>query len=126
MSGFRANFTILDNEDAKDLIDLVVKEAKIDRKERRFPKGQDAERDLQLLPSTPWRSLEDTCGEQGSFLFDILDRDRPAVQRATPRRRRAANAMDFDDLLYFWHRLLAEDEELRKALRHDLLPHSGR
>ena len=37
--GFRRNFSILDNEDAKDLIEAAVKESKIDRKARRFPKG---------------------------------------------------------------------------------------
>ena len=34
------NFVILDNEDAKDMIDLAMKEARIDTKERRFPKGR--------------------------------------------------------------------------------------
>ncbi|HBA53895.1 MAG TPA: ATP-dependent DNA helicase, partial [Syntrophorhabdus aromaticivorans] len=37
--GFPKNFTILDNEDAKDLIDVVIKDAKIDKKARRFPRS---------------------------------------------------------------------------------------
>ena len=38
--GYKRNFTILDNEDAKDMIEVVMKESKIDTKERCFPKGR--------------------------------------------------------------------------------------
>jgi DNA helicase-2/ATP-dependent DNA helicase PcrA len=38
--GYGSNFTILDAEDATDLIDLCVDEAAIDTRARRFPKGE--------------------------------------------------------------------------------------
>src|SRR6185503_6946364 len=38
--GYESNFTILDAEDAKDMIDACIEEAAIDTKARRFPKGE--------------------------------------------------------------------------------------
>src|SRR5215212_9900645 len=38
--GYQANFTILDAEDAKDLVDASIQEAGIDVKARRFPKAE--------------------------------------------------------------------------------------
>ncbi|HEX2965602.1 MAG TPA: UvrD-helicase domain-containing protein, partial [Syntrophorhabdaceae bacterium] len=35
--GYRRNFTILDNEDSKDMIDVVLKASKIDAKSKMFP-----------------------------------------------------------------------------------------
>src|SRR5215813_3792287 len=38
--GYENNFSILDAEDAKDLIDTCIEEAAIDTRARRFPKGE--------------------------------------------------------------------------------------
>src|SRR5215470_14850707 len=38
--GYENNFSILDAEDSKDLIDACVEEAAIDARARRFPKGE--------------------------------------------------------------------------------------
>src|SRR5947209_4475129 len=38
--GFQRNFSILDREDAKDLVSACVAEAKIEQTERRFPKAE--------------------------------------------------------------------------------------
>src|SRR5581483_3924919 len=38
--GYENNFSILDSEDAKDLIDTCIEEAAIDTRARRFPKGE--------------------------------------------------------------------------------------
>jgi DNA helicase II / ATP-dependent DNA helicase PcrA len=109
---FKPNFTILDSEDAKDIIDLATKETKIDRKERRFPKGQVLKEMFSYAVNT-METLEDTVKDRFPYFVDIMD-EIETVQRAYTRKKRAVNAMDFDDLLYFWHRLLAEDESLRK------------
>ncbi len=109
---FRPNFTILDNEDAKDVIELAIGEAKIDRKERRFPKGQVLKEMFSYSVNT-MTDLEDAVRDRFPYFLDILD-EIEVVQRSYTGKKKAANAMDFDDLLYFWHRILGEDEALRK------------
>ena len=69
---FRPNFTILDNEDAKDIIELVTKEAKIDRKERRFPKGQVLKEMFSYSVNT-MESLEEVVKMKFPYFLDILD-----------------------------------------------------
>ena len=51
--GYKRNFTILDNEDSKDMIDVALKASKIDTKGKDVPQGQRAQGHIQLLPSIP-------------------------------------------------------------------------
>ena len=110
--GYSPNFVILDTEDAKDLIDLVTKEAKIDTKERRFPKGQVLKEIFSYSVNT-LTSLEETVELKYPYFMDILEQI-VIIQKGYEEKKKASNAMDFDDLLYYWHRILGEDESLRK------------
>ena len=109
---YKPNFVILDNEDAKDMIELVTKEAKIDTKERRFPKGQVLKEVFSYAVNT-LEDLDKTVDLKYPYFTDILD-EIDLIQRGYTEKKRASNAMDFDDLLYYWHRILGEDETLRK------------
>ena len=110
--GYRGHFTILDNEDAKDLIEVVTKDAKIDRKERRFPKGQVLKEIFSHAANTM-----DTVGgsikERYPYFIDILY-EITMLEKRYQEKKRAMNAMDFDDLLVYWHRILKDDEALRQ------------
>jgi DNA helicase-2/ATP-dependent DNA helicase PcrA len=112
MVGFKKNFTILDNEDAKDLIEVVMKDSKIDRKERRFPKGGILKEIFSYAINT-MEDIEAAVRERTPFFFDIID-EIALISRLYMEKKRAINAVDFDDLLFYWHKLLAEQEELRK------------
>jgi DNA helicase-2/ATP-dependent DNA helicase PcrA len=109
---FKGNFTILDNEDAKDLIEVVTKEAKLDSKERRFPKGQ-VLREVFSYAVNTMDTVEETVRERFPYLLDIVD-EIEFLQKRYVDKKRSVNAMDFDDLLALWHRVLAENEELRR------------
>ena len=109
---FKGNFTILDNEDAKDLIEVVTKEAKLDNKERRFPKGQ-VLREVFSYAVNTMDTVEETVRERFPYLLDIVD-EIEFLQKRYVDKKRSVNAMDFDDLLALWHRVLAENEELRR------------
>ncbi len=109
---YQPNFVILDSEDAKDMIELVVKEAKIDTKERRFPKGQVLKEVFSYAVNT-LTDLPETIDFKYPYFLDILE-EIEAIQRGYTEKKRVSNAMDFDDLLYYWHRILGEDEALRK------------
>jgi len=111
--GFGSDFTILDREDAEDLAQTCVDELKVDIEEERFPK-----KDLIL-------DLLSSAANTNTPIAKILEERhrefaRPGVARKLERvgelyaaRKRAANSMDFDDLLVLWLRLLKEHEDVR-------------
>ncbi len=109
--GFKKNFTILDNEDAKDIIELAIKDLKIDKKERRFPKGTLIKKILSYSVNT-MDTVKSCIEEKYPFFFDIID-EISAVEKLYTEKKKAANSMDFDDLLLFWHKILSENEHLR-------------
>ncbi len=110
--GYQGHFTILDNEDAKDLIEVVTRDAKIDRKERRFPKGQVLKEIFSYAANT-MATLEESIKERFPYFIDILD-EITMLEKRYQEKKRVTNAMDFDDLLVYWHRILKEDEALRQ------------
>ena len=110
--GFRRNFSILDNEDAKDLIEVVVKESKIDRKARRFPKGS-VIKDIISYSLNTMTDIAEAIEFRSPYFIDIID-EITSIRDRYMEKKRAANVMDFDDLLVYWHKLLAENEDLRK------------
>lgn len=109
---YRPNFVILDNEDAKDMIEVVTKEAKIDTKERRFPKGT-VLREIFSYSINTMEGLEKSVNARFPYFLDILD-EIDVIRRRYAEKKKASNTMDFDDLLWYWHAILAEDEALRK------------
>jgi DNA helicase II / ATP-dependent DNA helicase PcrA len=111
--GFTRSFTILDNEDAKDLIELALKESKIDRRDKRFPKGGVLKEVFSYAVNT-MEDVETAVHERYPYFIDIV-REIREVAGLYSRKKQAMNAMDFDDLLCYWHRILLEDEDLRKA-----------
>lgn len=110
--GYQGHFTILDNEDAKDLIEVVTRDAIIDRKERRFPKGQVLKEIFSYAANT-METLEESVKERFPYFIDILD-EISMLEKRYREKKRAMNAMDFDDLLVFWHKILKDDEALRQ------------
>jgi DNA helicase-2/ATP-dependent DNA helicase PcrA len=110
--GFKRNFTILDNEDAKDLIEVVLKESKIDRKARRFPKGGILKEIFSYAINT-MNDIQYCIKEKTPYFFDIID-EISEIEKHYTAKKMTTNAMDFDDLLYYWHKILLEHEELRR------------
>lgn len=110
--GYRSNFTILDSADSADLLKLCVKQEGVDRNSRRFPSANV----IQSIVSFA-RNAETT-------IADVLDLKHPqwidiaeTVGRIADeyhKRKRDANAMDFDDLLVNLYLLLLKSESTRK------------
>jgi DNA helicase II / ATP-dependent DNA helicase PcrA len=109
---YKSNFIILDNEDAKDMIELATKEARIDTREKRFPKGQVLKAIFSYSVNT-MQDVEETVNARYPYFLEILD-EISSIQKRYIEKKKISNAMDFDDLLYLWHRILGEDEALRK------------
>jgi DNA helicase-2/ATP-dependent DNA helicase PcrA len=110
--GFQPDFTILDREDARHLITTCVAESAVDVKATRFPKAEVLANIFSLAVNT-CRPIADILdrhyGYFGELAGPIAD-----VERRYAARKRASGAMDFDDLLALWLRLLQEQAEVRE------------
>src|SRR3954453_11578606 len=109
--GFAANFTILDAEDQADLVKLAMADAGLVGTGRMAPKPALVGHLLSFAFNVR-RPLAEVVADRHADLTEGL----PQLQ-ATPAaytaRKRAANCMDYDDLLGQWARLIAEFPDQR-------------
>lgn len=105
--GYQRDFTILDREDAKDLIDACVGESEIDVKATRFPKG-DVLADIFSMAVNMRKTVAEVLASNYDY-FENLAPQITDMQQRYAARKRAANGMDFDDLLDLWLRLLRDN-----------------
>jgi DNA helicase II / ATP-dependent DNA helicase PcrA len=113
--GYRSNFSILDDEDAKEMMDAAISSLGIQTLEKRFPKG-DVLLDIYsflINTRTPLElHLEQNCPHFSLYAPEIVN-----VFRKYKDRKREANVMDFDDLLVFWSVLLTDHPEISESLK---------
>lgn len=110
--GYRRDFTILDRDDAKDLIKACVAEAGIETKGTHFPKPEVLCEIFSLAVNTHTTTAE--ILERQFDYFEKITRLVADVQKRYTARKRGTNAMDFDDLLALWLRLLREHADVRE------------
>ncbi|MBM3879614.1 MAG: ATP-dependent helicase [Verrucomicrobia bacterium] len=104
--GYRPDFTILDREDAEDLLGVCLAESQIDVKATRFPKPE--------VLADLYSFAANTCQP----IPQVLERRFPHVAHLRPQleslhtsyseRKRIDGVMDFDDLLCLWLQLLTQ------------------
>ncbi len=111
--GYRPNFTILDAEDTKDLLESATSDIGVPVTERRFPKG-DLLRAIVSLCVNTGRRLDDVIAEEHPHFLPQLDAIRTVVHRYLERKV-LSNGMDYDDLLLNWKRLMLERPEVRRS-----------
>ena len=102
--GYTSSFTILDQDDGQSLIKAILKERKIDPKARRFPTAAVLQNVISFSRNT-LQSIDDVLEAKhpsfSEFANEIGD-----IARDYAKRKQSANAMDFDDLLVNWLRLM--------------------
>lgn len=112
--GYEANYTILDQSDAEDVVNLIRTRLKFDAREKRFPRKE---------------ALYDLCSRAVNTMTpmkEILALDYPhyldqeaeihLVHTNYVQYKRANNLMDYDDLLVNFALLLKQDEGIRAVL----------
>jgi DNA helicase II / ATP-dependent DNA helicase PcrA len=107
---YQANFTILDSEDAKDLLEASIQEAGIDPKAKRFPKAEVINGIISFANNTDLPIRD--CLIKNYPQFEPLAAQIERVDRLYQARKLERNAMDYDDLLLNWKRLLTEKKEI--------------
>ena len=110
--GYLPGFTILDREDARHLITACVAESDIDVKATRFPKA-DVLVDIFSLAVNTSRSIGQMVATHYPYFTQLTKQIAEVGQRYSDRKR-SGNAMDFDDLLSLWLKLLREHAEVRE------------
>jgi DNA helicase-2/ATP-dependent DNA helicase PcrA len=109
--GYQRDFTILDRDDAKDLIKACIADAGIETKKgSHFPKP-DVLCEIFSLAVNTHKTAAEILKEQFEY-FEQITRLVADVQKRYTARKRATNAMDFDDLLALWLRLLQEHSDV--------------
>ncbi len=112
--GFQPNFTILDEEDSRDLLGVIVKDLGIDPKKQRFPSNAVVQSILSLARNTQV-PLDGLVTDRFPHFVKILGK-LSAIEKAYEERKRKNNLMDFDDLLVHLATLLESDDKIRGRL----------
>ncbi len=95
--GIPANFTIIDEEDSADTIDLIRSELKIEKKEKAFPRKN---RIQEIISSARNRNLtiaeviENEFSGLGDFIADI-----ELIYRGYTKYKKICKIFDYDDLM---------------------------
>ena len=112
--GLSPNFTILDEEDSREMFDAATSDLKVQTLEKRFPKG-DVLLDLYSFKINTGRPFPEILAERAPHFLPLEEEIVRVVQQYRERKR-TANAADYDDLLLSWKRLLAEAPEVAAQL----------
>ena len=110
--GWQKDFSIMDREDAKDLMQACIDEAEIDVKATRFPKA-DVLCDVFSMAVNKCQEIGETLSAQYSH-FQHLAPSIEVLSVAYAKRKKATNSMDFDDLLVQWLNLMMLDADSRE------------
>jgi DNA helicase-2/ATP-dependent DNA helicase PcrA len=117
--GYRRDFTILDSQDAREVMNLVRAESEVKFDQKRFPRAN-------LLCSihsfvhntvTP---LEDVLVRRFPYYRPHLE-EIDGIIAAYVKRKKQAHQMDYDDLLINLRRLLDEYPKVKEALQESFL-----
>ncbi|MGZ3523640.1 MAG: ATP-dependent helicase [Thermodesulfobacteriota bacterium] len=111
--GLEGSFTVLDQGDAEDLMNVIRHENGLGEKEKRFPR------------KATCLAIYSRCVNSSDPLEDILKTYFPWCQdweeelkglfKTYVDAKQVRNVLDYDDLLLFWYHLLA-DEEVAKHI----------
>jgi DNA helicase-2/ATP-dependent DNA helicase PcrA len=110
--GFGRDFTILDRDDARDLVKACVMDAGVDLKATGFPKP-DVLVEIFSLAGNTHRSVLQIIDSQYGWLQEFALQIE-TLAKSYADRKRATNSMDFDDLLALWLKLLQEYAGIRE------------
>ena len=110
---YTRNFSILDSEDARQLINTCIAEIGIDAKADKFPRG-DVIGDMISLAVNTEAPFLDVITSRYPF-FSHRAEEITTVAARYRKRKKELDMMDFDDLLFNWRELLVNFREVREA-----------
>jgi DNA helicase-2/ATP-dependent DNA helicase PcrA len=104
--GLDANFSVLDRGDAADLMDVVRHERGFSKAEKRFPRKDTCLAIYSHRVNTQ-RPLAETLAHVFPWCAE-WEEELSGLYRAYVERKLANQALDYDDLLLYWHAMTAD------------------
>jgi DNA helicase-2/ATP-dependent DNA helicase PcrA len=120
--GLAESFSVLDRGDAADLMDLVRHERGLSKAEKRFPRKDTCLAIYSHRVNTQ-RPLAHTLQEQFPWCAE-WEAELSGLFKAYVERKLSHQALDYDDLLLYWHAMMAERalaEEIAARFDHVLV-----
>jgi len=108
--GYDSNYSILDSEDARGLINICIDDAAIDTKAKRFPKAEVLQ-DIVSYANNTDLPIENVIAGKYPY-FELLTAQIKRVDSIYQTRKHERNVMDYDDLLLNVKKLLVEKREI--------------
>lgn len=112
--GYQTSFTILDQSDAEDVVNLLRTQMKLDTRERRFPRKETLY-DLYSRSINTLTPLKELLRKDYPHYLE-LESDIRELHARYVQYKQKHNLMDYDDLLLNFVKLLKEHEPVRAAL----------
>lgn len=109
--GYPDRFTVLDPEDSSILMKYCVHETGIDVTRQRFPRSATL-RDVLGYCINTQRTVEEVLEERAEEFLDLAEEIRDVFQTYQAKKLEVG-ALDFDDLILGWKRLMVECEDVR-------------
>ena len=116
--GLDSNFTILDQGDSEDVINLIRSQDKFLTKERRFPNKQTLGKVYSLSVNTT-RRVEEIIQEDYPHFLPLLDKILD-IQKIYNDYKRKNNLLDYDDLLIYLKEFLFNGGLAAKAFTSEI------
>ncbi|BDQ02581.1 ATP-dependent helicase [Ignavibacterium sp.] len=116
--GLDSNFTILDQGDSEDVINLIRSQDKFLTKERRFPNKQTLGKVYSLSVNTK-RKVEEIIQEDYPHFLPLLDKILD-IQKIYNDYKRKNNLLDYDDLLLYLKEFLFNGGLAAKAFTSEI------
>jgi DNA helicase II / ATP-dependent DNA helicase PcrA len=105
-AGLESSFTIMDQSDTEDVINLIRTQAGFVSKEKRFPNKQTLNKVFSLSVNTG-KKVESLIEENYPHFMDQLDKIL-GIQKIFVDYKRKNNLLDYDDLLVYLRKFLIE------------------
>ncbi len=119
LAGLTSEYTILDREDAKELLQACVTDLGIAVTKHRFPRG-DVLQDILSTATNTERMIAKVLEDRYPF-FTLFEAEILEIARRYQQRKLTHNLVDYDDLLSLWLRLLRDHPEVLDTYRKRFL-----
>lgn len=112
--GIKSNFTIADQGDSEDIVNLIREELGLSSKERRFPQKKTLN-DIFSVSVNTQKSLEEVVEKKYPHYLGDIDDIKKCYARFVEFKKEK-NILDYDDLLTYLDKLLKEHPNVKTAL----------
>ncbi len=109
--GYTHQYTILDREDSKDLMETCITDIGINTKEKKFPKG-DILKDIVSYSVNTEKTIEQVVIDRYPHFHGFMEIIHKITQHYEEKKKKL-NLMDYDDLLLNWKVLLEKHPEVK-------------